>query len=1011
MAKIMTAEKMYLPAALFRGKKVKTMRGMRMKRFLQILFAVVFFSVFIFPWSTNRRLQAEASDSPNSDLAERLEAVVIGSRGDDYYAYQTKYAGYSKPAREIKIEAANYAHASREVEILHDFAGRPGRAVKTGEEGFIEWKVKVDTPGLYQIKIEYYPVEGRGASIERELWLNGELPFFEASQLIIKRIWTDGGPVRRDNRGNDIRPRQVETPFWRELYLADYNTGYYPEPFHFYFHAGENTIRFTAVKEPLVIGSITLCQKKAIPTYEEYLQDHLAKGHRPVEGQLIKIQGEAAQLRSEPTLYAINDRTSPTTEPYHHSKIRLNSIGGYRWNLPGQWIKWRFEVPESGLYQIVLKARQNTVRGSYCNRRIMINGEVPFAEADNLEFRYSSSWKNYTVTNAKGEPCLFYLEKGENELHMEVTLGRLSDLLRAVEDSIYQLNKAYRKILMVTSANPDPYRDYQLKKLMPDVIELLGEQGEFLEGLANQLREYTGERGTQTAILTQMGFQLRDMAKKPDTIHRRMTSFKDNIGALGNWLREMRVQPIDIDYIIIASSGQRIPKADAGFIRKFWHEFRGMIASFFEDYQAIGDVHAGEAVTVWAATGRDQAQLLKQMIDDTFTPQTGIPVNLQFIQQQVLMPAVVAGRGPDIASNLYRNDPINYAIRNAAMDLTEFPDFPEVEKRFHPSGLEPFRFEGGVYALPDTQTFFVLFYRSDILEELGIGIPETWEDLYHILPVLQKNHLEFGIPISVQLQQNPYGGPEMAMQSYVIYLFQWGGELYRENGIASALDSEEAIGAFRFWTELFLNYGLPIWYDFANRFRIGEMPLAVADYQTYNTLVVFAPEIKGLWGFAPAPGVRRPDGSIDRSVGANAAASMMVKAAKNKEAAWEFLKWWTSAETQERFGREMETLLGAAARHPTANMEAVSRLPWPVKDYKALMEQWQWVKGIPEVPGGYFTPRHITNAFRRVVYQKEDPRESLLDYVITINDELTSKRLEFGLETMEEREKERGVGD
>ena len=104
MAKIMTAEKMYLPAALFRGKKVKTMRGMRMKRFLQILFAVVFFSVFIFPWSTNRQLQAEASDSPNSRFGGKIGAVVIGSRGDDYYAYQTKYAGYSKPARRLRLK-------------------------------------------------------------------------------------------------------------------------------------------------------------------------------------------------------------------------------------------------------------------------------------------------------------------------------------------------------------------------------------------------------------------------------------------------------------------------------------------------------------------------------------------------------------------------------------------------------------------------------------------------------------------------------------------------------------------------------------------------------------------------------------------------------------------------------------------------------------------------------------------------------------------------------------------
>lgn len=983
-----------------------------MKRLLQIILMVVFFSILIFPWSAHTQLQAQASGSPRSELAERLEAVVVGSRGDDYFAYQAQYAGASKPEREIKIEAADFAGADHEVEVFSNFAGRPGRAVKTGEEGYIEWKVNVDTPGFYQIKMEYYPIEGRGAGIERELWINGELPFFDATQLIIKRTWTDEGPVRRDNRDNDIRPRQVESPYWREMYLADYNMGYYPEPYHFYFDAGENTIRLTAVKEPLVIGSITLCQKGIPPAYEEYLRTNLAKGNRPTEGRFIKVQGESAQFKSEPTLYAVNDRHSPTTEPYHHSKIRLNAIGGVnRWNLPGQWIKWRFEVPESGLYKIIIKSRQNEVRGSYCNRRLFINGEVPFMEADNLQFRYTSKWTNYSVTTEKGEPCLFYLKEGENELRMEITLGQLAEILRAVEDTIFHLNRAYRKILMVTSANPDPYRDYQLDKLMPDVIELMAEQGQILDELAAQLRDYTGERGTQSAILTQMAYQLTDMAAKPHTIHRRMNSFKENVSALGTWLRQIKEQPIDIDYFIIASPEQKIPRADTGFFGKMWHEMRGMVASFFEDYQALGDVYEGEAVRVWAQTGRDQAQFLKQMIDDTFIPETNIPINLQYIQQQVLMPAVVAGRGPDLAIQLYRNEPINYAIRNAVVNLAEFSDFDEVEQRFHPSGLLPFRFEGGVYALPDTQTFPVLFYRIDILEELGIEVPETWDDLYHILPILQKNHLEFGIPISVQLQAAPFAGPEIAMQSFAIFLYQWGGRLYRDNGIASDLDSEEAIEAFRYWSELFLNYGLPLWYDFANRFRIGEMPLAVADYQNYNQLTVFAPEIRGLWGFAPVPGVRKPDGSIDRSVGADSLASMMIKAAKNKEAAWEFLKWWTSAEAQERFGLEMESLLGAAARHPTANMQAVSRLPWPTKDYRALMGQWEWVKGIQEVPGGYFTPRHITNALRKVVYQKEDPRETILDYVITINDELTSKRLEFGLETLEDREKERGVGE
>jgi len=63
------------------------------------------------------------------------------------------------------------------------------------------------------------------------------------------------------------------------------------------------------------------------------------------------------------------------------------------------------------------------------------------------------------------------------------------------------------------------------------------------------------------------------------------------------------------------------------------------------------------------------------------------------------------------------------------------------------------------------------------------------------------------------------------------------------------------------------------------------------------------------------------------------------------------------------------------------------------------MAQLKWVKAIPEVPGGYFTERHIKNAFYTVYNENEDPRETLESFVKTINNELTSKRIEFGLDT------------
>ena len=106
---------------------------------------------------------------------------------------------------------------------------------------------------------------------------------------------------------------------------------------------------------------------------------------------------------------------------------------------------------------------------------------------------------------------------------------------------------------------------------------------------------------------------------------------------------------------------------------------------------------------------------------------------------------------------------------------------------------------------------------------------------------------------------------------------------------------------------------------------------------------------------APIPGVRMPDGTINRTapvahnvlVGTEltppgTTGSIIMAKSKKKEQAWEFLKWWTRTDTQVRFGREMEALMGAAARYATANVEAMQQLPWRVEEREAL----NWSSGI-----------------------------------------------------------------
>lgn len=292
-----------------------------------------------------------------------------------------------------------------------------------------------------------------------------------------------------------------------------------------------------------------------------------------------------------------------------------------------------------------------------------------------------------------------------------------------------------------------------------------------------------------------------------------------------------------------------------------------------------------------------------------------------------------------------------------------------------------------------------MFYRTDIFDELGLTYPNTWDDVIRMIPDLQKHNLEFYLPVPIT-QGSVVNLPPNPIFSTMFY--QNDGEFYINGNKESGFNSGLGPQIFETWTRFYTDYSFPVEANFANRFRSGQMPIGITYYNTYNTLSVFAPEIRGKWDFVPVPGTVVSDGNggtfIRRDTVSTGTGAIILEQSKKKDASWEYLKWWTSTETQVQFGREMEGILGAAARYPTANVTAMSMLPWTVNEYSKLSAQWDEVRGIPEVPGGYMTGRHLDNAFRLVYEDKSNPRETIYDYVQTINEEIAKKRREFGLE-------------
>jgi len=932
-----------------------------------------------------------------ADFSEKYAGFDLGGaslgRTNTYTRYGERYAQVPAGDRDLPLDITSWASAEG-VSALENFEDRKN-VLRSEEKSFVEWTFRLETEGMYNLFIEYFPLESRGINIERSLKINGETPFLGADRLVFSRVWGDAPGGRKvDNQGNEIRQAQIEIPRWESVLLSD-PLGFTVDPYRFYFKAGYNTIRLEGVNEPAAISAFGLKAPVTIMDYAEYSAGINANEFQnDYTMHSLRIQGEDADFRSDPSLYPIYDRSSGATDPPSVAKIKLNMIGGQSWRMPGQWIEWDFHVPESGMYRFAVKGRQNYNRGFVSNRSVMIDGVIPCEELEVVPFRFSNRWRLVTFQDNAGQDMYFPLEQGPHTLRMRVTLGPLGEMLNVMEESVYRLNDIYRKILVLTGPEPDIFRDYRIDFVYPEVMEAMDLESKILYKLADDLTAYAGERSAQTAVALTIARQLEILTARPDKIPGTLVNFKKNISALGDSLLGLSQSQLDVDYIVISE-----PDAPRHVIRDnifigFLHELRSFFASFFVDYNNLGDVYGkgSDVVEVWMLAGRDQSSILKAMIDDTFTPQHRIKVNVRLVAPDAVMPAVVAGTGPDVALTVPQADPVNYAVRKAALDLSQFPGYYDIIKQFDPSVIIPFEYAGGVYGLPETQYFHVMFYRKDIFEELNIPIPGTWEDLINILPIIQKNNMNVGIPSVATTEVG-----RIDFSNFMAHLYQRGGRMYNEDGSRTMLAGETAIEAFDVYTKFFTHYKTPKVFDFNNRFRTGEMPLGFADYTTFNTLEVFAPEIRGLWGFALMPGLKR-NGEINRSVPTGTLAAMIFSNAKNPALAWEFLKWWVSADTQVRFGRELESVMGAAARYPTANYEAFRRLSWGSQQMAVLDEQRSWTVGTPEVPGGYFVTRHLINAVRRILNESEDTRETMLDYSLTINDELIKKRKEFGLE-------------
>lgn len=831
-----------------------------------------------------------------------------------------------------------------------------------------------------------------------------------------------------DTSNNELRPTMVQEPKWMDYTFHD-SDGYYSTPLRFMIEPDEDgcaSITLSGVSEPVAIGAITLKPAESNITYEEYMAALRESGVSMTEGgDVVRIEGENTINTSTNVVYPVEDRSDALTSPVDTHRTLFNTIGTEKWATAGQWVEYKFQVNSAGMYEIFTRFKQSYLDGMYVCRTLKIytddfasadayraaygntagyyNG-VPFEEATQLRFDYNNAWqvKGLSKGGNKDTTYQLYFEKDVTyTLHFEVALGSMSALVRQIETILDALNEDYLSIIKLTGSSPDDYRDYSFTRLLPNTMLDMLEQSVALGEVSKFLKEDTvGVASSYTGICDKLKDLLERMGRDEDAIAKNLDNFKSYVGSFGTFLTDSKTQPLQVDFFQVQGASVKKPKGKANFFQAFAHEVSSFFMSFFRDYNSMGamEVENGAELTtvsVWLAYGRDQSQVIRNLCTNDFTPNSQVSVDLKLVSGGTLLPSILAGMGPDVYLGLGQTDVINYALRGALKNVEDLEGFNEVVVNFNDAAMTVLSISDAdgdmhTYGLPETQAFAMMFIRTDILANLNIEIPKTWEDIYVAQSKLESNNMEIGVTTD-----------------YKMHLYQMGGSLFADDGMRINLDSVLGLKAFETMCNMFTQYSFPYKYSAANRFRTGEMPIIIADYTSlYNNLKVFATELDDCWTFVPLPGYETTaeDGTktINNCAVSSVSAAVMIKEnGKDYADSWAFMKWYTDAPCQTEYANEMVAILGDSAKHSTANKQALESMPWTNAEYTEINRQFNNLASIPNYPGYYIIDRYTNFAFLSAYNDDADPSSELLSYIKTINKEITRKRQEFNLETLE----------
>lgn len=868
----------------------------------------------------------------------------------------------------------------------------------------ISLDLTVTNEGLYEIYFDYYLLPETLLRPTLNVAINGVLQYNEMANIEVPTKWLIANESVFDRFGDELTPNSTLIYEWNSFGISDPNY-YFVEPLKVYFAQGENTIEVTVNEGYMLFGDITIGNiYKAPLSYSEYINE---EDENSTSVSLIEIAAERYLYESRQNIRAKFMR-DPSLTPYTFKNRILNVVDQTSYRKSGDSISYEFESPADGYYNLSFKYMQSENDELDSKRTIYIDGNIPFEEFSSYAFPYTRTWKMITITDGEN-PYEVYLTKGTHTMTLKVINNDVRDVYHRLTAVLNQIDDLAREVNKITGGLRDRDRDYKLNVYIPTLVEDLN----YLKSEITVARtEFEVIYETDDlSIINELDLcikYLNEFIEEPDDIPPYLSRFSEGEGSIygriNTILPRIIDSPLQLDEIYFHDETEKLPDATANIFVKAWEGIKAFTYSFFDPKYNEEAAVDEDTVEIWVSGSRLYIQVMQRMIDSEFTPETGIKIQLSVMpDENKIVLANAAGKSPDAAMGLSVTKPFEFAIRGMIADLSELEGFYDLTSEYNQNSFIPYVYEEGVYSIPETMDVKLLFYRTDILEYLGVEPPQTWDEVVSLIPLMQKFNYTFYTPL----------GGDNAFKTFgetTPFIYQHNGIIYNETGDKVLLNEGGAYEAFEFMTDLFSVYNIPITTsNFFQKFRDGQTPIGIGDGNTYIQLKYAAPELAGQWGVMPIPGVLYEekdeetcegpltDGQcIERWDPTYGTSSVIFNDSNKQDLTWEYYQWWFSSAVQSKFTYQLQSLLGDEFLYMTANVEAFKTSAWPSDSKYEILEQWEWVRTTGKVPGDYLVERELSNAWNKVVNDGTNPRVAIDDAVIIINRELKRKLTEFG---------------